>query len=65
MAAICQGGTTIERTAIALVGKWITDLWQFAQKNKTANEKNEKQVGECWQFAVLFVRTWQIAAASA
>jgi hypothetical protein len=32
--------------------KWITDLWQFAQKTS-------------WQFAPLFVRPWHMAAASA
>jgi hypothetical protein len=34
--------------------KWITDLWQFAQK----------QDGKYWQFAPLFVRPWHIAAAA-
>jgi hypothetical protein len=53
-AAICQGCTTIARTA-------------RAAKNgtPTCGSSCKKQDGECWQLVPLFVRPWHIAAALA
>jgi hypothetical protein len=52
-AAICQGRTTIARTARAV-----------KHGSSNCGSSRKKQDGECRQFASLFVRPWHIAAAS-